>query len=283
MKPLIKYRGGKSKEIPSFIKYIPNNFETYYEPFFGGGAVFFHLEPQKAVLNDINVRLMNFYKDIQNNYTIVRQQLAELQTTYETNQRKYSSLKNIMPSERIENKNESLYYLIRDIFNKKISSNYLDSVVYFFINKTVYSGMIRYNAQGEFNVPFGRYKNFNTQLITIKHHKLLKKATLLTGDYSPTFSMASENDFMFLDPPYDCIFNDYGNINITNGFNEDEHRRLAKNFQKLKCKALMIIGKTPLTLELYKNFIREEYFKSYAVNIRNRFKSESQHIIVTNY
>ena len=119
MKPLIKYRGGKSKEIPSFIKYIPNNFETYYEPFFGGGAVFFHLEPQKAVLNDINVRLMNFYKDIQKNYTIVRQQLAELQTTYETNQRKYSSLKNIMPSERIENKNESLYYLIRDIFNKK--------------------------------------------------------------------------------------------------------------------------------------------------------------------
>ena len=283
MKPLIKYRGGKSKEIPSFIKYIPNNFETYYEPFFGGGAVFFHLEPQKAVLNDINVRLMNIYKDIQKNYTIVRQQLAGLQTTYETNQRKYSSLKNIMPSERIENKNESLYYLIRDIFNKKISSNYLDSVVYFFINKTAYSGMIRYNAQGEFNVPFGRYKNFNTQLITIKHHKLLKKATLLTGDYSPTFSMASENDFMFLDPPYDCIFNDYGNINITNGFNEDEHRRLAKNFQKLKCKALMIIGKTPLTLELYKNFIREEYFKSYAVNIRNRFKSESQHIIVTNY
>lgn len=245
MKPLIKYRGGKSKEIPSFIKYIPNNFETYYEPFFGGGAVFFHLEPQKAVLNDINVRLMNFYKDIQKNYTIVRQQLAELQTTYETNQRKYSSLKNIMPSERIENKNESLYYLIRDIFNKKISSNYLDSVVYFFINKTAYSGMIRYNAQGEFNVLFGRYKNFNTQLITIKHHKLLKKATLLTGDYSPTFSMASENDFMFLDPPYDCIFNDYGNINITNGFNEDEHRRLAKNFQKLKCKALMIIGKNP--------------------------------------
>lgn len=283
MKPLIKYRGGKSKEIPSFIKYIPNNFETYYEPFFGGGAVFFHLEPQKAVLNDINIRLMNFYKDIQKNYTTVRQQLDELQTTYETNQNKYSLLKNIMPSECIENKNESLYYLIRDIFNKKIPSNYLDSVVYFFINKTAYSGMIRYNAQGDFNVPFGRYKNFNTKLITIKHHELLKKATLLTGDYSPIFSMASENDFMFLDPPYDCIFNDYGNINITNGFNEDEHRRLAKNFQKLKCKALMIIGKTPLTLELYKDFIREEYFKSYAVNIRNRFKSESQHIIVTNY
>ena len=244
---------------------------------------FFHLEPQKAVLNDINIRLMNFYKDIQKNYTTVRQQLDELQTTYETNQNKYSLLKNIMPSERIENKNESLYYLIRDIFNKKIPSNYLDSVVYFFINKTAYSGMIRYNAQGDFNVPFGRYKNFNTKLITIKHHELLKKATLLTGDYSPIFSMASENDFMFLDPPYDCIFNDYGNINITNGFNEDEHRRLAKNFQKLKCKALMIIGKTPLTLELYKDFIREEYFKSYAVNIRNRFKSESQHIIVTNY
>lgn len=93
MKPLIKYRGGKSKEIPSFIKYIPNSFETYYEPFFGGGAVFFHLEPRKAVLNDINIRLMNFYKDIQKNYITVRHQLDELQTIYETNQHKYSLLK----------------------------------------------------------------------------------------------------------------------------------------------------------------------------------------------
>ena len=116
------------------------------------------------------------------------------------------------------NHNEDLYYLLRDMFNHKIPLKYLDSVIYFFINKTAYSGMIRYNAQGDYNVPFGRYQNFNTQLITEAHHNLLQGTKLLTGDFSVPFSMATESDFMFLDPPYDCIFNDYGNIIFENGF-----------------------------------------------------------------
>lgn len=283
MKPLLKYRGGKSKEIPSFIKYIPEQFDTYYEPFFGGGAVFFHLEPKKAVVNDVNARLMTFYVDVKDKYDIVRQQLDELQALYEANQAEYKKLKEQSPYKRVENKNEALYYELRDMFNNKIEAKYLDSVIYFFINKTAYSGMIRYNAQGEYNVPFGRYQNLNTKLVTQGHHELLQRASLLTRDYSVVFAMATENDFMFLDPPYDCIFNDYGNIEASNGFDESEHRRLALDFRKLKCKAMMVIGKTPLTVELYGDLIKDEYFKSYAVNIRNRFKSESKHIIVTNY
>ncbi|WP_302772795.1 DNA adenine methylase [Anaerotignum lactatifermentans] len=283
MKPLVKYRGGKSKEIPLFIKYIPDDFDTYYEPFFGGGAVFFYLEPQRAVINDVNARLMAFYEDVQSKYHIVRQQLNELQALYEANQSEYKRLKALAPTERVENKNEALYYELRDMFNHKIESKYLDSVVYFFINKTAYSGMIRYNAQGEYNVPFGRYQNFNTQLMTQEHCNLLQRASLFTGDYSSIFEMTTENDFMFLDPPYDCVFNDYGNIDAANGFDEAEHRRLARDFRQLKCKAMMVIGKTPLTIELYGDLIKDEYFKSYAVNIRNRFKSESKHIIVTNY
>ena len=283
MKPLLKYRGGKSKEIPSFIKYIPEQFDTYYEPFFGGGAVFFYLEPKKAVVNDVNARLMTFYVDVKDKYDIVRQQLDELQALYEANQAEYKKLKEQSPYKRVENKNEALYYELRDMFNNKIEAKYLDSVIYFFINKTAYSGMIRYNAQGEYNVPFGRYQNLNTKLVTQGHHELLQRASLLTRDYSVVFAMATENDFMFLDPPYDCIFNDYGNIEASNGFDESEHRRLALDFRKLKCKAMMVIGKTPLTVELYGDLIKDEYFKSYAVNIRNRFKSESKHIIVTNY
>ena len=283
MKPLIKYRGGKSKEISSFIKYIPEQFDTYFEPFFGGGAVFFYLEPRKAIINDVNAKLMGFYLDVKEKYDIVRQQLDELQAIYENNQIEYKRAKMLRPNERVENKNEALYYTLRDMFNHKIEPKYLDSVVYFFINKTAYSGMIRYNAQGEYNVPFGRYQNFNTQLVTSKHHELLQRASLLTGDYSVTFSMATKNDFMFLDPPYDCIFNDYGNVETANGFNEAEHIRLATDFRKLKCKAMMVIGKTPLTVELYGDLIIDEYFKSYAVNTRNRFKSESKHIVVTNY
>ena len=283
MKPILKYRGGKSKEIPNFSSFIPKDFDTYFEPFLGGGAVFFHLAPQKAVINDINEKLIQFYLELQTNPTAVREQLDRLQALYEANQAEYEQLKALTPDERVENKNEALYYLIRDMYNHKIPIEYLESVIYFFINKTAYSGMIRFNAQGEYNVPFGRYKNFNTQLITPEHFALIKSAHIMSGDYSKVFEMATEKDFMFLDPPYDCIFNDYGNIDFKNGFDEEQHRRLAADFRNLSCKALMIIGKTELTEELYGDFVKGEYEKSYAVNIRNRFKSESMHIIVTNY
>ena len=280
---MIKYRGGKTKEIPKFEKYIPNDFDTYYEPFFGGGAVFFHLQPKKAVISDINEKLINFYLEMQQEYSAARKELNYLQTLYEKNQKIYKELKIRYPDKHIKNENEILYYKIRDIFNGKIKSDFMSSVIYFFINKTAYSGMIRYNASGEYNVPFGRYQNFNTNLITQEHSELLKKANIFKGDYSIAFDMATKNDFMFLDPPYDCIFNDYGNIEFKNGFGEKEHRRLAAAFKELKCKAMMIIGKTPLTEELYDDYIKDEYFKSYAVNIRNRFKAEAKHIIVTNY
>lgn len=283
MKPMIKYRGGKSKEIPFFEKYFPERFDTYYEPFLGGGAVYFHVAPQKAALNDINTGVMTFYREVKEKYSEVRQQLDSLQEQYEKNQLAYEYLKKDHPEERVENKNEALYYLSRDMFNHKVESDYLESVLYFFINKTAYSGMIRYNAHGEYNVPFGRYKNFNTRKITDEHYNLLQGANLYCGDYSVLFDMSTEDDFMFLDPPYDCIFNDYGNITFENGFDESEHRRLADAYKQLKCKALMVIGKTPLTEELYRNYIKDEYDKSYAVNIRNRFKSEAKHIIVMNY
>ncbi len=283
MKPLVKYRGGKSKDIPSFLSYIPTDFDTYYEPFFGGGAVFFHLEPRKAVINDVNARLMQFYSDVRDNFDELRRQLDELQSLYEANQQEYSRLKALAPAARVENRNEALYYGLRDMFNHKAEGRYLDSVVYFFINKTAYSGMIRYNAQGEYNVPFGRYRNLNTQLVTRRHHELLQGAALYNGDYSAIFGMATERDFMFLDPPYDCIFSDYGNVEHVGGFGEAEHRRLAAAFRQLRCKAMMVIGKTPLTMELYGDMVKAEYFKAYAVNIRNRFRAESDHIIVTNY
>ena len=282
MNPVIKYRGGKSREIPKFIQYIPDSFSRYIEPFFGGGAVFFYLEPDAAIINDANSRLMDFYRQLRDDYPSMRKQLSELQVEYEINQKEYKKRKAINPEERIPNKNEDLYYKMRDIFNHPDGS-YLDGVVYFFINKTAYSGMIRYNSNGEYNVPFGRYPNFNTRLVTEGHSKLLQNAELYTGDYKKIFDMVENDDFIFLDPPYDCVFNDYGNIDMMNGFDETEHRRLAEDFKNLNCRALMIIGKTKLTEELYKGYIFDEYYKNYAVNIKNRFNNDKMHIIVKNY
>ena len=283
MKPIIKYRGGKYKEIPLFKDFLPNKFDTYIEPFFGGGALYFYLEPKKAIINDFNARLVNFYKEIQSNFETVSQQLSVLQKIYDRNQSDFQDLKKLYPDELVINSNEDLYYKLRDMFNHKTQAVYLDAVIYFFINKTAYSGMIRYNSNGEYNVPFGRYKSFNTSLLTKDHSKLLESAKIFNKDYSATFDMAKTEDFVFLDPPYDCKFSDYGNIEHTSGFGEVEHQRLAANFKNLSCKALMVIGNTQLTSSLYHGYIKGSYFKSYSVNIRNRFKSQSQHLIVTNY
>lgn len=282
MNPVLKYRGGKSRELSRFLQYIPDEFNRYIEPFFGGGSVYFYIEPDNAILNDINERLMTFYQQLKEQYPLLRKQLNELQAVYEKNQAEYKRRKEETPDKRVPNANEDLYYRMRDLFNSSDGS-LLDGSIYFFINKTAYAGMIRYNNSGEYNVPFGRYPNFNTRLVTKQHSDLLKGAELYSTDYSEIFQLAEDDDFIFLDPPYDCVFNDYGNIDMMNGFDETEHRRLAQDFKNLSCRALMVIGKTPLTEELYNEYIYDEYYKNYAVNIRNRFKNDKMHIVVKNY
>lgn len=283
MKPLVKYRGGKSKEIPYIKKHIPNFKGRYIEPFFGGGALFFHLEPEKAIINDINSKLMDFYKGVKSDFESLQKELSEIEKIYKINRRKFEELKAKTPNDRVADENEALYYLMRDMFNNLAEKEYSDALLYFFINKTAYSGMIRYNSKGEFNVPYGRYKNLNTSLVTKKHSELLANAEIYNLDYKAIFEMTNEDDFIFLDPPYDCVFSDYGNVEYKDGFNEKNHTELAIAYKKLNCKALMVIGRTPLTEKLYGDMIVDEYGKSYAVNIRNRFKAEANHILVSNY
>jgi DNA adenine methylase len=284
MKPVLKYRGGKYNEIKYFKKYFPSNFDTYIEPFVGGGAVFFYLEHKKSIINDINEKLITFYRQLRDQYPLVRKQLDILESIYERNQKEYEELKRKAgPSQYVENKNERLYYELRNIFNNP-NGQWLEAVVYFFINKTSYSGMIRYNKGGEYNVPFGRYKHFNTKIITDMHHELLKHTRIYNTDFAEIFKMAKPDDFMFLDPPYHkAAFNDYGNPEYDDGFSEEEHKRLAEEYKKLNCKALMVISKTELTIELYKDYIIDEYGKCYTVNIRNRFKNGAKHLIIKNY
>jgi len=283
MKPIIKYRGGKSKEIPHIMEHIPDYNGRYIEPFLGGGAVFFHLEPEQAIINDINAPLMTFYQGVRDNYQLLRQELDKIETLYTQNRAEFDALKALHPDERVLDNNETLYYDIRDMYNNLAEKQYSDALLYYFINKTAYSGMIRYNARGEFNVPFGRYKNINTRLVTEQHSELLQRAELFNDDYTDIFNMSQQGDFMFLDPPYDCVFSDYGNEEYREGFNEDSHRQLAQDFRNLGCMAMMVIGRTPLIEELYNDMIVDEYEKQYAVNIRNRFKSESTHLVITNY
>lgn len=280
---MIKYHGGKSKEIPYIQKHIPSFSGRYIEPFFGGGALYFHLEPEKAVINDINIRLMNFYYGVRDDFFTVEKDLKELERLYSENRKDFDALKAATPEKRVPDRNETLYYSVRDMFNGLSEKIYSDAAIYYFINKTAYSGMIRYNSRGEFNVPFGRYKNLNTAFVTEQHSILLQRARLFNEDYTSIFEMAESDDFMFLDPPYDCIFSDYGNEEYKDGFNDESHIALADAFRNLNCKALLVIGRTALTEQLYGDMIIDEYDKSYSVNIRNRFKAAATHILVSNF
>jgi len=283
MKPLLKYRGGKSKEIPNLKKHIPDFNGRYIEPFFGGGALFFYLQPKRAIINDINAKLMAFYQGVKYNFEELTEELVEVEKIYRSNRKKFEELKTVSPGARVEDPNETYYYKMRDMFNGLADKKYSDALLYFFINKTAYSGMIRYNAKGEFNVPYGRYANLNTSLVTKHHSELLVDAEIYNLDYKEILEITMKNDFVFLDPPYDCIFSDYGNAKYKEGFLEEDHIELAAAYKKLKCKALMVIGRTPLTEKLYSKMIIDEYGKSYSVNIRNRFKSSASHILISNY
>ncbi|MBP3816877.1 MAG: Dam family site-specific DNA-(adenine-N6)-methyltransferase [Butyrivibrio sp.] len=281
MDAIIKYRGGKRREIPRFIKFFPADYDTYIEPFLGGGAVYFQQEPNNAIINDINEPLINFYSQLATKYDQVMEELQVIHESYEHNEELYNAEKKLNPKLRIENDNERLYYRLRDMYNGIIPSEYLPATLYYFINKTAYSGMLRFNAQGQYNVPYGRYKHFKVNNITEHHRDLLQRTRILNDDFENIFNLAQPNDFIFLDPPYDCTFHEYGNL--TDDFNEVEHRRLAQAFYNLNCRALMVISRTPLTMELYGQNVVTEYPIRYSVNIRNRFTGNASHIVITNY
>ena len=278
-KPFVKWVGGKTQLIDQLEAMLPADFDqwenvTYIEPFVGGGAMLFymlqtHSNIQSAVINDINEDLTTCYKVVKHSPQLLVDSLAEIQ-------KEYYSL-------RSEDSRKQFFMLMRAEFNTKTLDPIRNTTLFFFLNRTCFNGLYRVNKSGLFNVPFGRYQNLNTHILTEEHCHLLQGAEIHNTDYAEIFNMAQPNDFIFLDPPYDCAFSDYGNEEYKDGFNEDSHRRLAQDFRNLPCPAMMIIGRTDLTTELYGDLVIDEYKKSYSVNIRNRFKAAATHIVVCNY
>ena len=246
VRPFLKWAGGKRQLLPEIVKYVPKRISkhTYYEPFIGGGALLFELQPPKAVINDTNKELINCYK-------VIRDSLDELME--ELSKDKYSN-------------SETSYYQMRDLDRStkkyEILSEVEKAARIIYLNKTCYNGLFRVNSQGQFNVPFGRYKNPNflddAVLRAVNKYLNSNNITLLNQDFAEAVKDAKRGDFVYFDPPYDPVsetasFTGYD----VNGFNRDEQERLKEEFDALHkkgCKVMLSNSCTDFIMDLYKDY-----------------------------
>ncbi len=259
LKPIIKWSGGKSDEIKMFEQYFPESYVKYIEPFVGGGSVFFYINPDNAVISDVHTELIDLYKNIADG-----------------NGREIYDFMVQHPND------ETTYYNIRDVM--AVNSSLDSAKRFYYQRKTCFRGMLRYNKNGKFNIPFGRYKTIHfDELLNKDYETLLKNTEIVNKDFTYIFeNYNDENNFMFLDPPYDSEFTDYGYCQ----FGKEEQQRLAALFKTTKIKCLMVIGKTEFIETLYAGYIVAEYDKKYKFKLYdNRVGDEinTKHLIIKNY
>lgn len=275
LKPLFKWTGGKRREIKLFQKHFPDfvtnkKAYTYVEPFAGGAAVYWYLNNLigKNIINDFDDQVVNFYKVFRKNDPVFVSELKRIGAITD-----HDELSKVYYAQRNKDKKGGL---------KKLSD--VDQAIRFFVvNQLAFSGMRRFNASGEFNVPFGHYKGLNVDVIDSAEHKLLLDKTIVSqGDFEPVMKNNDvKNSFHFLDPPYTRVFKEYSS---ENSFGEKDHKRLADVIKGMKkASVMMIIDKSPFTENLYKGYIKDTYALKYGVNIKNRFNTAVQHLIVCNY
>lgn len=259
LKPLIKWSGGKSDEIKLFQHHIPLNYNMYLEPFIGGGALYFYLNPKVAVISDVHSELIDLYSVL--------------------GQGQGNAIYKFM--EQTPN-NEETYYYVRD--NMVVNDPLTNAQRFYYQRKTCFRGMLRYNKSGKFNIPYGRYKTVNYEALNNKDYEtLLARTCILCKSFEYIFAnYNNEHNFMFLDPPYDSEFTDYGYCQ----FGKKEQEKLAKCFKETKIKCLMVIGKTAFIQELYKDYIVDEYDKNYRFKLydgRVGDEINTKHLVIKNY
>lgn len=270
--PIVKWAGGKRQLLPIIKPMLPDGYNRYYEPFFGGGALFFDLKPKKAVINDCNPFLMNMYLQVQNNAEDVMNNLQDMEGKY---------------NHFTTDKEKTDYYLtMRRAFNNCIDhkeySVYSASLL-IFLNKAGFNGLYRVNAKGQYNVPTAHRKELHlydrNNIVGVS--KVLRKAKILTGDYKVACKSAKENDFVFFDSPYYDTFDTYQ----AGGFTKNNHKELYCLYDELNDKGVRIM--------LTNNdceFIKDLYgkYKIKSVQVKRMINCDSKNrkgkeVIITNY
>lgn len=273
MQPFVKWVGGKRQLIPAINERLPKEFNTYYEPFVGGGAILFALAPKKAIVGDINTILINTYNQIKNDVDSL------------------TSLLDFFTNKHHEAEEKKLFYLeMRKDFNEKIKTNDFDlttTALFMYLNKTCFNGLFRVNSKGLFNVPFNNRKTLNLyskeNLNNISSY--LSNVEILNCDFEETCKTAKKGDFVFFDSPYAPLKPDSFESYTKEGFALEEHIRLANLFKELSNKGVYCMltnHNTELINDLYKDFNIEIIPVKRMINsdAKNRVGEE---VIITNY
>jgi len=232
-KPILKWAGGKQQMLDILLSNAPKQFNKYIEPFIGGGALFFALQPDQAVIADSNPELINLYTVVANNVDELIALLKEMKNSEED------------------------FYKIRSLDVTKMSA-IEKAARTIYLNKTCYNGLYRVNRKGQFNVPFGRYKNPNIcDEPNLRAASLvLKRTRIVQGDYKDILKEHAEpGDFIYLDPPYLPIskYSDFKRY-TKEQFYEEDQRELAEEVDRLAemgCHVLLTNSNHPLVHELY--------------------------------
>lgn len=272
--PLLKWPGGKRSELPQIRTNIPPH-RRYFEPFFGGGSVFFDSIHVPSYGNDLHPDLIMFYRFVKHQDTDFFALLFD----------------NVIEWERGSAENRSvMYYECRSRYNSENCPHTRRAVDFFLLRELAYGGMFRVNSNGHFNVPFGhayaKNKNLRNKVEHLKAVSVLAKMCLLEVssldfcDFLNGFEFY-EDDFMFVDPPYDSSFSKYDQ----NDFNEDDQRRLADYLASFNGRFMLVCKYTPLVESLYirKGYSIRLYPYNYKFNIKGRFPRSSIHAMIANY
>ena len=261
-KPILKWAGGKSQMLKDLLPRIPNQYDKYIEPFFGGGALFFALQPEKAVIADSNPEIINMYQQVADNV----EEVIRLLLLYENT--------------------EGCFYQIREQVWEDLPAVEAAART-IFLNKTCFNGLYRVNRLGHFNTPFGHYKNpticdsDNLRAAS----DVLKKATIICGDYLEVLKKYAEpGDFVFLDPPYVPV-SEYADFKryTKEQFYLNDHRKLAHEVKRLYengCLVILTNSNAEIVHELYADYRIDVIQTKRAISSRANTRT-GEDVIVT--
>ncbi|MDY4616775.1 MAG: DNA adenine methylase [Lachnospiraceae bacterium] len=270
--PFVKWAGGKRQLIPQIRERMPEQFNNYYEPFVGGGAVIFELLPENAVINDINRALINAYQMICDHPKEFLQEVNRLDAEMWEDGKEY-------------------YYSLREHYNDKLMRDEFDvelAALFVFINKHCFNGLYRVNGKGLFNVPYNNSRRSSVDEQSIMEISgYLRNVTIISGDFEAACEGASAGDFVFIDSPYAPLNPTSFESYTKEGFDIESHRRLANLFDGLTargCYCMLTNHNTELINELYGN-------KGYTidvVSVKRMINSDAsnrvgEEVIICNY